>query len=579
MGTRSLCSCFVAGALVLALVLAAVVAPVSAAAAAETPVVDGAWIRPVTGPIAQPFVAPRSRYGAGHRGVDFAVPAGTPVRAANAGEVTFAGSVAGSLHVVIAHGGGLRTSSSFLATIAVRRGQHVARGQVVGIAGAGTGEHAGVLHFGLRIGDVYVDPMLLFAPADLTRLIRLVPVDAPSQRGLDPPALEARDLAASLHLPRGIPGVAADDGDDGAWAGLADAVTTAAGIVSAPARSQVAVLAAGARYLWRQAQRVPVVADGVTAADRLWSWVQSRSDCVEDTASPPGAGGSGHLVLTVAGIDSATDPATGRALDIDTTKLGYRRGEVRSYSYAPDGGPYGRDDTWRRIEASAEALRTQLRAMQRDQPGREVDLVAHSQGGVVVTEFLLPHYAGGDPTLPPLGSVVTVAAPLQGAPAATAAARVRESGSGRAALDAVEGAAGGALPPTGVASTRQLAEGSKVMRDVARAPLPEQIDLTTIGGADDVVVPADHASRPGARSVTVDPAGVADHTGILRDPEALDAIRLALEGRGLPCVGVATGVRGAIEPVVISRAEHTAGAVGGAVGDAVDAVSGRGGGR
>jgi triacylglycerol esterase/lipase EstA (alpha/beta hydrolase family) len=575
MGTRSLRSCFVAG----ALVLVAVAVPRSTAIAADTPVVAGAWVRPVTGPIAQPFVAPRSRYGAGHRGVDFAVPAGTPVRAANAGEVTFAGSVAGSLHVVVAHGGNLRTSSSFLATITVRRGQHVARGQVVGTAGAGTGEHAGVLHFGLRIGDVYVDPMLLFSPADLTRLIRLVPVDAPSQRGLDPPALEARELAAALHLPQGIPGVASGDGGGGVWAALGDAVSTAAGVVTAPTRSQVEAMAAGAGYLWRRALRVPVVADGVKAADRLWAWVRSRSDCVDDTSAPPGGGGSGHLVLTVAGINSATDPVTGRALDLDTKQLGYRRGEVQSYSYAPEGGPYRRDDTWRAVDDSAKALRTQLRAMQREQPGREVDLVAHSQGGVVVTQFLLRHYDAGDPTLPPLGTVVTLAAPLQGAPAASAAARVRASDSGRAALDSLDDATGGALPPTGVASTRDLAERSPVIRGVARDPLPEQIDLTTIGGADDVVVPADHASRPGARSVTVDPEGVSDHTGILRDPEALAAVRLALEGRGLPCVGVATGVRGAIEPVVISRAEHTAGAIGGAVGDAVDAASGRGGDR
>ena len=35
--------------------------------------------------------------------------------------------------------------------------------------------------------------------------------------------------------------------------------------------------------------------------------------------------------------------------------------------------------------------------------------------------------------------------------------------------------------------------------------------------------------------------------------------RLALEQRPLPCVGIAAGVRGAVEPVVISRAERTAG--------------------
>jgi triacylglycerol esterase/lipase EstA (alpha/beta hydrolase family) len=307
--------------------------------------------------------------------------------------------------------------------------------------------------------------------------------------------------------------------------------------------------------------------------------VQSRADCVDDASAPPGGGGSGHLVLTVAGINSATDPATGRALDLDTARLGYHRDEVRSYSYAPDGGPYERGDTWRAIDASAEAVRRQLRAMQREHPGREVDLVAHSQGGVVVTQFLLRHYDPGDPTLPPIGTVVTLAAPLQGAPAATAAEQVRGSESGRAALDAADRVADGALPPTGATSTRELAEGSKVIRTVSRAPLPEHIDLTTIGGADDVVVPADHASRPGARSVPVDPAGVADHSGILRDRGALDAVRLALEGRGVPCVGVATGVRAAIEPVVISRAEHTAGAAGRVVGDAVDAASGHGGDR
>src|SRR5664279_2607007 len=176
-----------------------VVAGTVAAEAAAEPALPGAWVRPVPGPVAAPFVAPRSVYGAGHRGVDFVAGAGTPVHAANAGEVTFAGSVAGSRHVVVTHPGGLRTSYSFLATVAVRQGQPVGRGVVVGTAGGGSGDHAGVLHFGLRVGDRYVDPMVLFAPADRSRLIRLVPADEPARSGFDPPAVEGRSLAASLH--------------------------------------------------------------------------------------------------------------------------------------------------------------------------------------------------------------------------------------------------------------------------------------------------------------------------------------------------------------------------------------------
>lgn len=577
MGPRSLLVSFVAGSSALALGLAVLVAP--GRAGAIDAAAPGAWLRPVDGRVVRPFVEPRSRYGAGHRGVDFATAPGTPVRAANAGEVTFAGSVAGSLHVVVAHGSGLRTSSSFLTSVAVRRGQQVDRGTVLGTAGGGTGEHAGVLHFGLRVGDRYVDPMVLFAPADLTRLIRLVPADTPAQRGIDPPALERRALADALHLPRGIPGVESADDGSGVLEAAGAVLGGAAELATAPVRVPAELMGTGASWMWRRAMELPPVADGLAAADRLRAWLESRDDCVGETSSPPGGKGSGHLAVTVAGINSATNAKTGSALAIDARRLGYQAGEVRSFSYAPDGGAYDRAQTWQDIRDSARMLGRQLRALQREQPGREVDLIAHSQGGVVVAEFLVHQYDAADPSLPPLGTVVTLAAPLQGAPAATAAARVRESASGRRALGAVDRVGGGALPPSDATATRQLAEGSSLVRGIVGDSWPEQMDLTSIGGTDDIVVPADHAALPGGRSVTVDPAGVSDHTSILKDPKALDAVRLALEGRGLPCVGVATGIRGAIEPVLISRAEHTAGELGGAAGDAADVISRQGGRR
>jgi len=134
------------------------------AGAADPPPLTGAWQRPVDGAVARPFEQPVSVYGPGHRGVDFAAPPGRPVRAANDGAVSFAGSVAGSLHVTVAHDGNLRTSYSFLQSVAVHEGDVVARGSVVGTAGGAGPEHDGsVLHFGLRVGDVYVDPMALFA--------------------------------------------------------------------------------------------------------------------------------------------------------------------------------------------------------------------------------------------------------------------------------------------------------------------------------------------------------------------------------------------------------------------------------
>jgi murein DD-endopeptidase MepM/ murein hydrolase activator NlpD len=110
---------------------------------------------PVGGPITDPWRAPTSPYGPGNRGVDYNTPVGTPVLAAAAGTVTFAGPVAGTLYVVIAHADGIRTTLGGLSGISVRVGQTVSAGEVVGQAG-------GSLHFGARRGTEYLDPTTLF---------------------------------------------------------------------------------------------------------------------------------------------------------------------------------------------------------------------------------------------------------------------------------------------------------------------------------------------------------------------------------------------------------------------------------
>ena len=52
-------------------------------------------IPPVDAPVAAGFDAPESDFGPGHRGIDYDLVAGTPVRAAGEGTVTFAAEVAG----------------------------------------------------------------------------------------------------------------------------------------------------------------------------------------------------------------------------------------------------------------------------------------------------------------------------------------------------------------------------------------------------------------------------------------------------------------------------------------------------
>jgi len=163
---------------VAAVVLAVLGVPASPARAAPA---WGTYRWPVVGPVINGFLQPASPYGSGHRGIDIAVPIDSPVGAAASGVVAFAGSVGGSLFVSIDHPDGVRTTYSWLSSIAVRRGDHVSAGEVIGTTGHGHPEiPLDHLHFGARTGDTYLDPMLLLIPPDLSSLIRLAPLAGPA---------------------------------------------------------------------------------------------------------------------------------------------------------------------------------------------------------------------------------------------------------------------------------------------------------------------------------------------------------------------------------------------------------------
>lgn len=155
----------------LALVAAIAVDGVSTAHAA------GTWAWPVRGPVIRAFDPPDSPYGAGHRGIDIATPAGSVAVAPADGRVSFAGPVGGRLFVTIDHGGGLESTLSFVASLDVRKGDDVVRGQPVARTGGGhTGDSEPNLHLGARLDDVYVDPLTYLVAPDLTDMIRLAPL-------------------------------------------------------------------------------------------------------------------------------------------------------------------------------------------------------------------------------------------------------------------------------------------------------------------------------------------------------------------------------------------------------------------
>lgn len=142
------------------------------------PAIGRSWPVGTRPAVVRGWEPPATAYARGHRGVDLAAPAGAPVRAVAAGQVSFAGRVAGRGVVSVELAGtDLRTTYEPVRA-AVRKGDEVTAGQVVGEVEP-TGSHCPVtcLHWGLLRGRAYLDPLSLLPPWLLRRgPSRLLPV-------------------------------------------------------------------------------------------------------------------------------------------------------------------------------------------------------------------------------------------------------------------------------------------------------------------------------------------------------------------------------------------------------------------
>lgn len=100
-----------------------------------------------------------------HFGVDLASTANAPVEAANNGIVTFTGTLGiyGNT-IIIDHGLGIFSIYGHLSAISVKAGQPVKKGDGIGNTGAtglAGGDH---LHFGMRVGGQFVNPVEWWDP-------------------------------------------------------------------------------------------------------------------------------------------------------------------------------------------------------------------------------------------------------------------------------------------------------------------------------------------------------------------------------------------------------------------------------
>ena len=127
--------------------------------AQASPVSADGWQWPVRGKITEKFGAQAS--GVSNEGIVIAANAGTPIRAAQTGEVAYVGTdtkTYGNI-VILRHADGEMTSYAHAQSIIVKKGDKVPGGTVIGYVGQSGTAKVPELHFAVRDGKSSIDPL------------------------------------------------------------------------------------------------------------------------------------------------------------------------------------------------------------------------------------------------------------------------------------------------------------------------------------------------------------------------------------------------------------------------------------
>lgn len=528
----------VAVALLVVCLLALASSPVGATESSATRI---DYVPPVDSPIIDGFRPPEQVWQAGNRGIDFGTVAGDEVKAAAVGHVVFAGTVGGARHVTIEHGDGLRTTYSFLEEIRVRRGAKVGIGDVVGVAG-------GAFHFGVRApDDTYLDPVALLDGRLHPRVILVPGID----QGFD----------------------ALDEGERRSlWSTLTDNGAAALEFARETGTSWQKLVA-------HYAVEFDPATHLARAAGAFEAWHNQRGSCTASSASVP-IHSEQRVAVLVSGL--GTGSGSNSAWEIDTETLGYDSTDVVRFSYAggqslddanPDGAvlsdtsvtTFDAIDSQQSIDDSADRLSELLASVAAARPGTPIDVLAHSQGGIVARLAIGRSEAVG--RLPEgVENLVTIGTPHGGAPLATGIETLREVPGGDAYLSIIRSSGAAEELDDRHPAIGQLSATSAIIAEIHDRPVPDQVRFVSLGAAGDLVVPGTVTADSAAESHRILPSsiGTQAHGDLASDPRTTREIGLAVAGLPLGCQSLGEAARAFVTAESVRMAESAVSAVGAA---------------
>ena len=277
----------------------------------------------------------------------------------------------------------------------------------------------------------------------------------------------------------------------------------------------------------------------------LWPGDHER-DCIEHdevvaATGPP----NDNVAVAISGLASSSSGPADTALYAHAVDLlRYPAERVYTFSYAGMEGPrlhapYAASDTYNDLRVAATKLHALLRAIAERHPGADVDLLAHSQGGLVARSFLQQLETSWAPGLPHVDHLVTLATPHTGAPAADIAERMDDSFAGNAINDVVSALSRetGLFPDPRAQAVEQLSPSSELHGLLAHEDVAFGTRVLSLAVPDDVAVPAHRARLEHERNLTLPPAGGFAHSRIVESERAASVAHDFLRDAAPSCPG------------------------------------------
>lgn len=291
-----------------------------------------------------------------------------------------------------------------------------------------------------------------------------------------------------------------------------------------------------------------------------------------------------NIVVAVAGITTQTeDKSRVSALYQDSwwKSLGYDMKDVYYFSYkgplsaserAESGSfslhdPYSSDDTYQPLEDSALQLQQQIDAIHRSHPGKQIDIIAHSQGGAVSQFYLTYLYRGENVMTAKEASTVTIenflsiSSPHLGAEGARGYSILADTAYGKSNFPGIQKMTESiGLPRGDEPSSMQLDPDSFFVKRATRDWDPKKVRATTIATPFDLAVMPDRTRLKGANHYTVwvDPLSVkpwGHHSAVIWDPETKAIIYNALRRTPSQCTGFLNAVSDEMTGSAVGKAQ------------------------